>query len=136
MTATTDDVAAAVRLGWTVAEVRGRNWPEGPRPAAARLPTVPGDVLPLRSQRTGSASRRESASALVALARRLELTGATELEDQLGDVLAPLTAAGEASLVEARAEGGSANCAPEVPAMATLRGRRCPRQAGGVWRGS
>jgi hypothetical protein len=123
MTATTDDVAAALRLGWTVAEVRGRNWPEGPRPAAARLPAVPGDVLPLRSQRTGSASRRESASALVSLTRRLELTGAAELEDQLGDVLAPFTAAGEARLVEARAEGGDSTWTPVAQLFLTWDGR-------------
>ena len=63
MTVTTETeqtVATALRLGWAVAEARGRIWPEGPRPTATRLPPVPGDVLPLRSQRSGSASRRES----------------------------------------------------------------------------
>jgi hypothetical protein len=36
-------------------------------------------VLPLRSQRTGSASRRESVMALVSLTRQLELEGAADL---------------------------------------------------------
>ncbi len=100
MTATTDDVATALRLGWAVAEVRGRNWSHGPRPAASPLPSEPGDVLPLRSQRTGSASRRESVSALVSLTRRLEMEGAAEFEAELAEVLPPFTPEGDALLVD------------------------------------
>jgi len=100
MTGTTEAVAAALRLGWTLAEVRGRNWPHGPRPVATPLPPEPGDVLPLRSQRTASASRRESVNALVSLARQLELEGVRELENQLGSVIPPFTPEGEASLLD------------------------------------
>jgi hypothetical protein len=100
MTGTTETVATALRLGWAVAEVRGRNWPHGPRPTATRLPPAPGDVLPLRSQRTASASRRESVRALVSLTRQIELEGAQEFEAELTKVLPPFTLAGDASLVD------------------------------------
>ena len=94
MTVTTETeqtVASALRLGWAVAEARGRIWPEGPRPTASRLPPVPGDVLPLRSQRSGSASRRESVKTLVSLTRQIELAGAQEFDAQLANVLAAET---------------------------------------------
>jgi len=98
MTAT-ETVATVLRLGWAVAEVRGRNWPQGPRPMATPLPPTPGHVLPLRSQRTGSASRRESVRALVSLTLQIELKGAQEFEAELTKVLPPFTSAGVASLV-------------------------------------
>ena len=107
MTGSTDTVATALRLGWAVAEVRGRNWPHGPRPKAAPLPSVPGDVLPLRSQRTGSAARRESVRALFSLIRQIELEGAQEFEAELAEVLPPFTTAGEASLVDTRDDTGT-----------------------------
>lgn len=101
-----EPVATALRLGWAVAEVRGRNWPQGPRPTASPLPPVPGDVLPLRSQRTGSASRRESVRTLVALTRQLGIAGAGEFEAGLVEVLPPFTAAGEASLTDGNQDAG------------------------------
>ncbi|MEO7351718.1 MAG: hypothetical protein ABIR34_00290 [Marmoricola sp.] len=96
----TANVETALRLGWAVAEARGRNWPHGPRPKAAPLPPAPGDVLPLRSQRTGSASRREAVRVLFSLARQLQLDAADDFEAELTEVLAPFTPAGDASLVE------------------------------------
>lgn len=95
----TETVATALRLGWAVAEVRGRNWRHGPRPKATPLPPAPGDVLPLRSQRTGSASRRESVRALVSLTRQIGLEEGQEFEIGLSEALPPFNAAGEASLV-------------------------------------
>jgi len=83
MTASVENVATAMRLGWAVAEVRGRNWPQGPRPKATRLPPQPGDVLPLRSQRTGSASRREAVLALVSLTQQIGFEDAQEFEAEL-----------------------------------------------------
>jgi hypothetical protein len=56
-------------------------------------------VLPLRSQRTGSASRRQSVRALLSLTRQLELAGSEVFEAELGEVLPPFTPGGEASLV-------------------------------------
>jgi hypothetical protein len=94
-------VADALRLGWTVAEVRGRNWPHGPRPTFTPLPAVPGDqVLPLRSQRDGQASRKESADALVRLAQVVGIEGADEMAAGLRDVLPPFNEAGDAALVD------------------------------------
>jgi hypothetical protein len=91
-------IADAIRLGWTVAEARGRNWPHGPRPTATELPPAPGDVLPLRSQRTGCASRRESVSSLVSLARSFGLERGTALEDDLARALPSFDDAGDAGL--------------------------------------
>ena len=56
-------VIDTLRLGWSVAEVRGRHWPQGPRPQATPLPLRPDLVLPLRSQRVVSASREEAGAA-------------------------------------------------------------------------
>jgi hypothetical protein len=78
------DVGVALRLGWAVAEARGRSWPDGPRPAAStEMPPVPLNLLPLRSQRADGASRTESVSTMVALARRLRLAGADGLAGEL-----------------------------------------------------
>ena len=45
MASSSAEVAAALRLGWAVAEVRGRSWPDGPRPARTVPPLdpAPGD---------------------------------------------------------------------------------------------
>ena len=97
---TEQTVATALRLGWAVAEVRGRTWPDGPRPTATSLPRVPGNVLPLRSQRTGSASRRESVKTLVSLTRQIGLEGAEEFEAGLATVLPPFAPEGGESLAD------------------------------------
>ena len=34
------DVIRALRLGWYIAEVRGRNWPAGPQPPGTRFPAA------------------------------------------------------------------------------------------------
>jgi len=68
MASSSAEVAAALRLGWAVAEVRGRSWPDGPRPARTVPPLDPPDVLPLRSQRRPADARREAERGLVAAA--------------------------------------------------------------------
>lgn len=90
-------VGDALRLGWAMAEVRGRNWPYGPRPVATGLPEFPGDeVLPLRSQRDGRAARQASAATLVSLAAKL---GIRDVDDaDLLSVIPAFTAQGEAAL--------------------------------------
>jgi hypothetical protein len=45
-------VLTAIRLGWSIAEVRGRNRPDAPPGARARLPGQPGHALPLRVEQT------------------------------------------------------------------------------------
>jgi hypothetical protein len=54
------EVLSALRLGWYVAEVRGRNRPGGPVPPAEALPNRQGIVLPLRIERTPEESRIEA----------------------------------------------------------------------------
>ncbi len=94
------NVTTALRLGWAVAEARGRNWPLGPRPVTSSLPAYPGDVLPLRCQRASAASREESASTVVRLAEQLELGGTSELEDDIRTALPPFDRDGDATLVD------------------------------------
>ena len=86
------DVGAVIdtlRLGWSVAEVRGRHWPQGPRPQATPLPLRPDLVLPLRSQRVVSASREEAVASLVALVQRLGLDRNATFESGLRSAVAP-----------------------------------------------
>jgi hypothetical protein len=71
MASSSAEVAAALRLGWAVAEVRGRAWPDGPRPSAAVPLLDPPEVLPLRSQRRPADARREALRGLVAAATLL-----------------------------------------------------------------
>ncbi len=84
-------VIDTLRLGWAVAEVRGRHWPQGPRPQATPLPLRPDLVLPLRSQRVVSASREEAVASLVSLVQRLGLDRDAPFESSLRDALAPWT---------------------------------------------
>lgn len=69
--AATPDVRTAIRLGWAVAELRGRSWPEGARPVTAALPPHPEHTLPLRSQRDDAAARRSAVRTLASLATSL-----------------------------------------------------------------
>lgn len=69
----TDLVLSAVRLGWYLAEVRGRNRPAGPRPSESKLPSREGHELPLRFERSQREARIEAQSAVEALATKLEL---------------------------------------------------------------
>jgi len=68
-----DEVLAALRLGWYVAEVRGRNRPGGPVPPAESLPNRAGHVLPLRIERTPQELRIEAQSVVRKLAEDLKV---------------------------------------------------------------
>jgi len=70
-------VLTALRLGWYVAEVRGRNRPGGPRPVPNSLPNRLDHVLPLRIERTVSESRIEAQAVLFTLARDLKVDTVT-----------------------------------------------------------
>lgn len=77
------DLLAVVRLGWTLAEVRGRSRPDGPRRPDVALPE---DRLPLRHQRSAADALAEAATALQAGVRREGLedgTFASGLDDAL-----------------------------------------------------
>lgn len=67
------DVLSALRLGWYVAEVRGRNRPGGPVPPAESLPNRAGHVLPLRIERTPEELRIEAQAVVRKLAADLEI---------------------------------------------------------------
>jgi hypothetical protein len=69
-----DRVDQALRLGWCVAEVRGRNRPDGPKPPGVAL-TRDGHVLPLRIERSSTELRIEAQSVLSALAGQLGVNG-------------------------------------------------------------
>ena len=57
-------VLSAVRLGWSVAEMRGRNWPDGPPGEVIGMPDHVDHPLPLRIERgrASSASRSSRSS--------------------------------------------------------------------------
>ena len=82
--ASAPDVETAVRLGWVVAELRGRSWPDGPRPATSSLPPRPAHTLPLRSQRGYAAAQKSAVHTLVALATELGVP-ADDAEASLAD---------------------------------------------------
>jgi hypothetical protein len=58
------EVINALRLGWYVAEVRGRNRPGGPRPSGDGLLSRGDHVLPLRIERTAAELRIEAQTVL------------------------------------------------------------------------
>src|SRR6266566_3084443 len=66
-------VLAAIRLGWIMAEVRGRNRPDAPPGANAKLPGPPSQALPLHIEQTKTELRIEAQKVLGAMARELAL---------------------------------------------------------------
>jgi hypothetical protein len=99
-----DTVRVALRLGWYMAELRGRYWWQGPRPAVTTLPVDPPYGLPLRAERTEAESRHQSCQTVDSLARQLgveapfdarELDGTDDSRRfavRFGAVIAPLEA--------------------------------------------
>ncbi len=69
----TDAVQSAIRLGWTVAEVRGRNRPGGPAGGWSRLPEQADSdhTLPLGSERSLGDVGKQTQVVLAALALKL-----------------------------------------------------------------
>ena len=65
------DVLSALRLGWYLAEARGRNRPGGPVPPAGSLPNRLGHVLPLHIERTPAELRIEAQAVVRKLAHDL-----------------------------------------------------------------
>jgi hypothetical protein len=68
-------VMSALRLGWYLAEVRGRNRPGGPPGSSARMPDHDDDALPLRNERSPTELRIEAQSVIAALAKALQVDG-------------------------------------------------------------
>jgi hypothetical protein len=67
-------VVSALRLGWCMAEVRGRNRPDPP-PGAGVEPPRPGHALPLQIERTPDELRIEAQKLLIALAAKVGVDG-------------------------------------------------------------
>lgn len=104
-------VPEAVRLGWYLAETRGRNWWQGPRPTSEPLPTDPAHALPLRPQRTAPESRRQALEGLLLLSDRLDVRRPLPVDDTAGDSsfavrLTELMAALDAVLLAQPPSGG------------------------------
>ncbi len=64
-------VLTAIKLGWSIAEVRGRNRPDAPPGAKARLPGSPSHALPLRIEQTPAELRIEAQAVVAAMASNL-----------------------------------------------------------------
>jgi hypothetical protein len=71
------EVLSALRLGWYVAEVRGRSRPGGPVPPAESLSHRKGHMLPLRMERTLKELQIEAHAVLHKLARDLAVDDVT-----------------------------------------------------------
>jgi hypothetical protein len=67
------DVLSALRLGWALAEVRGRTRPGGPRGDVAHMPDRVDHPLPLRIERGGTELRIEAQAVVAALASELHV---------------------------------------------------------------
>ena len=81
-------VLSALRLGWSVAEMRGRNRPDGPPGEVLGMPDRTDHPLPLRIERGPTELRIEIQSVVAELARKLNVDTApdgTSLTDALGD---------------------------------------------------
>jgi hypothetical protein len=79
------ELLPVVRLGWLLAEVRGRHRPDGPRPPVA---AIPAGQLPLRHQRSEADALAEAVHALKTRVQDQGLddgTFASELDDALAD---------------------------------------------------
>ena len=72
------EVINALRLGWYVAEVRGRSRPGGPRPPGDELPSRGDHVLPLRIERTAPELRTEAQVILRKLSGDLGVDAVTD----------------------------------------------------------
>jgi hypothetical protein len=71
------EVVGALRLGWYMAEVRGRSRPAGPRPAGSELPLCDNYSLPLRIERSAAEQRAEALAVLRKLSGDLQVDTGT-----------------------------------------------------------
>jgi hypothetical protein len=80
-------VMTAFRLGWYLAEVRGRNRPGGPPGSSARMPDHIDHALPLRSERSPAELRIEAQSVITALAGDLHVDEEDGHEASFGEAI-------------------------------------------------
>jgi hypothetical protein len=121
-----EHVLAAVRLGWGMAETRGRNRPDGRPGNDARLPADNDHALPLRIERSPTELRIEAQWLVAELAMELHVdklphgpSFGTEVDDQaklLYHVRVPKVARALQAAVAALAGSGLSPAGPESPA--------------------
>ena len=138
-------VMTAMKLGWFIAEVRGRNRPDAPRGTKVRPPGPPGHALPLRIEQTSTELRIEAQAVLGAMARGLGVNsgGANQASysqaiDAQAEALAQARAGGAAARVAATPNGAAQAGAPGPGAAAAPDGEAAPgaaaRRRGGCHR--
>jgi hypothetical protein len=98
-----EEVLSAFRLGWALAEVRGRNRPDGPPGGVIWMPDHVDHALPLRLERSRTELRIEAQAVVLALSKDLKVDKTSKvksfgkaLDDQaksLSDAGAPRAAA-------------------------------------------
>jgi len=129
-------VMTAMKLGWFIAEVRGRNRPDAPRGTKVRPPGPPGHALPLRIEQTSTELRIEAQAVLGAMARGLGVDGGganqasySRAIDAQAEALARARAGGAAARVAATPNGAAQAGAPGPGAAAAPDGEAAPGAA-------
>jgi len=110
-----EKVLMAIRLGWAMAEVRGRNRPDAPPGAKAALPGPPSGALPLRVEQTPTELRIEVQSLLGVMAHDLRLDRGKDhtdfpgaIDDQAKRLYEARRAAAGADIAKAPGDAGAA----------------------------
>jgi len=135
-----DRVMTAVRLGWFIAEVRGRNRPDAPPGAAERLPGPPGHALPLHVEQTPTELRIAAQGVLAAMARNLGVDGAganhgsyTAAIEAQAEALAKARAGSTAALVAATDGAAAPDAAAAVPSTVAAVVSAAPGDPAAQW---
>ncbi len=131
------EAMCALRLGWSLAELRGRNRPNGPPGDSAQMPDHIDNALPLRIERSETELRIEAQAVVAALAQELHVDHSAEcasygtaLDDSaklLAHVRAPTAAAAlqqvlvllEMASEQANPRGDAKSVAPALAVLRT-----------------
>jgi hypothetical protein len=111
-----DTVLGMVRLGWSVAEVRGRNRPGFQPPGILELPQRTDHALPLEIERTAPERRIEAQTVLDALARNLGIDADSAAWFSFTDELDTAAVRLAGATAPAGPAGGAATVPPAAPA--------------------
>jgi len=135
-----DRVLTAIRLGWFIAEVRGRNRPDAPPGATDRLPGPPGHALPLHVEQTPTELRIAAQGVLAAMARNLGVDGAganhgsyTAAIEAQAEALAKARAGSTAALVAATDGAAAPDAAAAVPSTVAAVVSAAPGDPAAQW---
>jgi hypothetical protein len=100
------DVVTAMRLGWNLAEVRGRNRPDAPPGAKAGLPGPPSHALPLHIEQSQTELRIQAQGVVATMAKKLGVD-----LDRDGNSFSSAIAS-QAKILAGAREGAAAPAAP------------------------